>query len=219
MLFVQFCGVKEKLVKCIVLFIGGISLIFFFQNLVQMVVNGNFNLGNMFWGCNFEINVEMVYGGLLGNLVGEVDVVVGLCQIISGFIVGSYYQFLFFCLCWINCGFVFQIMNVFLSGGVLLVVVLRNVIGFLLFYEVMDFYVIFMIYILIFMGIMIEMCNLLVDNVSIVFVFVFFVVFILFIVICLDGEVVLNWFIVSEERMDFFMLEFFVDGYVWNIVV
>lgn len=59
----------------------------------QSVNNGDFNSGSAGWGCNPEINAENVYGGSTSNSVAEVDASAGLCQVISGFTIGSVYRF------------------------------------------------------------------------------------------------------------------------------
>ena len=58
----------------------------------QSVTNGNFSSGTSGWGCGPEINTETTYGGSNGsNMVDEVDTQAGLCQTISGFIIGKDY--------------------------------------------------------------------------------------------------------------------------------
>lgn len=58
----------------------------------QGVTNGDFASGAGSWGCNPEINMESVYGGVSGsNPVAEIDDEVNLCQTISGFIPGDVY--------------------------------------------------------------------------------------------------------------------------------
>jgi hypothetical protein len=58
----------------------------------QSVTNGNFSSGTSGWGCGAEVNTETTYGGSNGgNLVDEVDAAAGLCQTITGFVIGTNY--------------------------------------------------------------------------------------------------------------------------------
>jgi hypothetical protein len=64
----------------------------------QVFFNGNFLLGTTFWGCAAETNAETVYGGSNGlNTVAEVDAAAGLCQTVSGLLIGGVYRLSYEC--------------------------------------------------------------------------------------------------------------------------
>jgi hypothetical protein len=58
----------------------------------QTVTNGDFSSATAGWACNPETNPENVYGGGTSNPVAEVDELAGLCQTISGFVIGNVYR-------------------------------------------------------------------------------------------------------------------------------
>jgi len=94
----------------------------------QSILNGDFNNQGTNWGCNPEAwFFETTYGGVdPTNRVAEVDVQVGLCQTVSGFVIGREYELSFDCSRRSNCGPTLQSVVVTIDGGALLANVQRN---------------------------------------------------------------------------------------------
>lgn len=95
------------------------TLLFPLLGLLQTVTNGDFQLGNVSWGCSPEIQGVSVYGGTGSDIVAEVDLLAGLCQTISGFTVGSFYTLTFDCSYRTTCGPVTQTIDVSIDNGAL----------------------------------------------------------------------------------------------------
>lgn len=58
----------------------------------QVLLNGNFSLGTLFWDCSPEIQLESVVGGIGSNNVAEIDASSYICQDITGLVPGwTYY--------------------------------------------------------------------------------------------------------------------------------
>lgn len=58
----------------------------------QILLNGDFSLGTLFWGCSIETDIETTYGGLSGsNTVAEIDALANMCQTVSGLTIGNVY--------------------------------------------------------------------------------------------------------------------------------
>jgi hypothetical protein len=58
----------------------------------QILLNGNFSLAEVSWGCSPETNAETSYGGSnVLNRVAEVDANASLCQVLTGLFIGNTY--------------------------------------------------------------------------------------------------------------------------------
>lgn len=57
----------------------------------QLLLNGDFALGSLLWGCTPEVSLQSAYGGIGSNLVAEVDAGATLCQTVAGFVPGNSY--------------------------------------------------------------------------------------------------------------------------------
>lgn len=145
-----------------------LSLIAFVSLNGQSVTNGGFTLNASGWGCSPEINVESVYGGISAvNKVAEIDAQAGLCQTVSGLIVGQDYILSFDCSRRTTCGPAIQSMNVELDGGALNTNVVRNGTPFQWVNESFCFTATSSLHVLTFAATINGTCGLIVDNISI----------------------------------------------------
>lgn len=194
-----------------------IAFLFISGTYAQTVTNGNFNTGTTGWSCNPEVNTEVVYGGPSAtNLVAEVDAQAGLCQTITGFTVGSYYNLSFLCSRRTSCGPTLQTMTVTMSGGVINKNVSRNGTAFSLTTETVSFYATSTSHTLTFTGTTTETCNLLVDNIQITLISGLPVELSSFSATCLGDKVTADWTTESESRSDYFTLQRSEDGLKWK---
>lgn len=75
-------------------FLSILLIVVFKTSSAQSVTNGTFASSGTGWGCAPEAsNFETTYGGSVGtNRVAETDNAAGLCQTITGFVIGSLYS-------------------------------------------------------------------------------------------------------------------------------
>lgn len=88
----------------------------------QVVINGDFNLQTVSWGCSPEAyHYETTYGGTdPTNIVAEIDMQAGLCQTINGFVAGHDYTFSFDVSRRTTCGPTIQSFNFEIDSGLVL---------------------------------------------------------------------------------------------------
>ena len=205
--------IMKNLLTGIVLFAFTIS------SYSQNFNNGNFNANGAFWGCNPEINTETTYGGFIGsNLVAEIDQSAGLCQTVTGFVIGASYSLNFRCSRRTNCGPVLQSMNVTGSGGILGVSVSRNNTPFNLVPETFFFVATSPSHTFTFTGTSATTCGLLVDDIIIAPVSTLPVELLSFDAKPIEEAVQLIWETASENNNDFFTLEKSVNGSDWSAI-
>jgi len=151
------------------------SLLTFFSVLVcafsiqgQTITNGTFDAQASGWGCNPEAHYrETTYGGFISsNRVAEIDAAVGLCQTISGFVVGETYTLTFDCSRRTNCGPTLQSMNVTIDGSALDVNISRNGTPFRFENESFNFIATATSHTITFDGTSPTTCGLIVDNIA-----------------------------------------------------
>lgn len=214
--FVYFCGFYEKLqmkTKLLIFFLlcAGFGI-------TQTITNGDFESGNVAWGCSPEIQGASVYGGAGSDIVAEVDQAAGLCQTVSGFTVGSFYTISFFCSRRTNCGPATQSVNFSIDNGALPIQSVSRTGGFSFTLESFGFVATNTTHTINFVGTSPTTCGLIINNVTITLVSPLSIKLTSFDVENSGGFVNINWKTVSETNNDFFTVERSDDGKNWEMV-
>jgi len=185
----------------------------------QTITNGDFNAGTTGWGCAPEIGSESTYGGSGSNAIAEIDQSNALCQTISGFTVGAYYNISVSVSRRTTCGPVLQEMNVVMSGGALTGYVSRNGTGFAFVTESFNFVATSTTHTLSFVSITTGTCNLIVDNIALSVISPLPVELAAFEALLQKDETVnVSWSTASENRNDYFTLDRSADGSEWKTI-
>lgn len=187
----------------------------------QTVVNGDFNGLTSGWSCSPEATYfETTYGGVdPTNRVAEVDAVAGLCQTISGFIIGNSYTLRIDVSRRTTCGPTLQTMDVTVDGGVLSASVSRNGTPFSWGTESFVFVATSTTHTIDFSGTVAGTCGLILDNVSIIPNVPLPVELISFNVEKVDDRTaIIEWMTSTEVNNDYFEIVKSTDGESWNVL-
>jgi hypothetical protein len=187
----------------------------------QTITNGTFDSRRTGWGCNPEaVHRETTYGGTdRNNIVAEVDASAGLCQTVSGFVVGQDYALSFRCSRRTTCGPQLQSMSVVIDNGALNASVSRNGGGFSFSDETFVFTATSTSHRIEWDGTSPTTCGLIVDNIGIAEVMPLPVELVYFdAVVVSKDEVLLSWETAAEINNSHFTIEHSVDGVNWEIL-
>ncbi|MEO9257788.1 MAG: T9SS type A sorting domain-containing protein [Crocinitomicaceae bacterium] len=200
-----------------------LTAILFFITLnisAQSVTNGNFNSGGTGWGCSPETNPVSTYGGTGSNTVAEVDAAAGLCQTVSGFTIGSFYQITFQCSRRTTCGPTTQSLNFSISGAAFTTQsVVRTGGGFNFTTETFAFIANSTSLTFTFQGTSAGTCGLILDNIVVSLVSPLSIKLLNFNAHLVNNEIVqLDWQTASEANNDYFTIERSQSGHDWEAI-